>query len=318
MYKKKLPASIIDFDVQRCNEIRIGGELQQVICLLANILVSNENVNRLRTLKIAIKNSTEISVLPLVYLCTLSDKSIGVINAYPRSMFYTRYGQSDLILFGQHDLGSKDTGITLSNTKKFALSTCDPLTVKDPRFHVVHAHGYDSFNATTQFEHMRDSYYLQQMQQRKSPCWHKAFCVDLLADIYRNVQNDFLQNAVHSTDAVLCGIEKHNEVMKGALSLFDEKDKDYPALHFLSVMRNCVDAMESVASDIVSAHILSQDLIPYPVIFNRYKLPSLFNSKSLEDANHVLEKCQGDSCDLVIETANMPRLLSAGTKKRAR
>jgi hypothetical protein len=327
IYKKKFPPSSFEFASRMCSEVHTGGELQAVVNLLASTMMSAKNESRLQTLKIAIKDSLEVSVLPLVYLFTMGDCTTGVMNAYPRSVFQVRDLHSPLAVkgflkYGDHEVGASETGVVLKrHTEKLVMSSCDALTIKDPRLLVLQTNTQDNFNTSTHFDYMGDAFRLQQQQQQQqssSPKWLKAFCVDMLGDIYRSMQYAVVQRTRHTPISVLGGLHNRNPVIQNALFASSVKGEDSPILGYLSTIRNCVEAMETVASDIVSAHILSQDLIPLPFNFNRYILPSLCNAQSLNEAKCTLSSYRKEDSEALLMNCNVSSLLSAQTKKKVR
>lgn len=311
-----------------CNEVHTGGELQAVVNLLAHTVTSSKNKTRLQTLKIAIRDSTEVSVLPLVYLYTMADSTVGVMNAYPRSQFRVQDSASahainGYVKYGEQQVGASAVGVVLKRfSEKMGQSSCDALSLKDPRLHLLQENTQDSYNHPTQYAYVGDASNLQQQQQQQqsnnSPKWLKSYCVDVLGDIYRSVQFDVIQRTRHTPTSALGGLETRNAVIQNALVPSTTNGEQSPIMSFLSVIRNCVDAMETVASDIVSAHFLSQDLVPLPFNFYRYVLPALRNAQHLGEARETLVNYQNNDAEALTMHCNVSSLLSFQTKKKAR
>jgi len=89
-------------------------------------------------------------------------------------------------------------------------------------------------------------------------------------------------------------------------------------MSYLCCVRNCVDAMEGIASEVVSAHILSQDLIPLPHSLYRYSLPTVYNAGTVEEAKRNVVSCKNSDVDPLVVDYDVIPLLSAQTKKKAR
>jgi hypothetical protein len=327
IYKKQFPPASFEFAPTMCSEVHIGGELQAVVNLLGSTMVLDRNETRLQTLKVAIRGSTEVSVLPLVYLFTLTDCTTGVLNAYPRSLFQSRVALSGLstasstksyFKYGEPEVGASDVGVVLKPySDKMPMSSCDPLTLKDPRMLLIQAGSQGSYSQSTECDYMCDSFQQQPQQHSNSPKWLKSFCVDVLSDLYRSIRYDAVQRTSYSPSTVLGGLQAH-PVIQNALIASSVKGEESPMLGYLNSIRNCVDAMESIASEIVSAHILSQDLIPLPFNFNRYFIPSLYNAQSLDEAQKLISDYRNESSEVLTRNCNVSSLLSAQTKKKTR
>ena len=302
-----------------CSEVHTGGELQAVVNLLAYTAMSSKNETRLQTLKIAIKDSKEVSLLPLVYLYTMADSTVGVMNAYPQSQYKAMNGR---VKSGERAVGASDVGVVLKRfSEKLGQASCDALSLKDPRLLLLQDSTHDSFCQPSQYKYVGDSFHLQQQQQQQqsnNPRWLKSYCVDVLGDIYRSVQYDFIQRTKYTPISALGGLENGNAVIQNALVPSVDRGDQSPILSFLSVVRNCVDAMETAVSDIISAHFLSEDLIPHPLHFHRHVLPSLYNSQHLEEAKDTLFNFRNADAAALTMNCNVTFLLSAQTKKKAR
>lgn len=311
-----------------CTKVHVGGEIQEVVNLLGSVMDSSNAEMRLQSLKVAIRESFQVSVLPLVYLFTMSDASTGVMNAYPQSVFRYRDRLNPQAINGYTKCGMKEVGssnanilLKLSNGggggRPLTITSCDALSIKDPRILSIQENYPDSYVNPTQCDYMNDSHHIQLTDS--SPKWLKSFSVAMLTDIYRSISWDSLQPIQHTPTSMLEDLRSgHPGVRSEVFESTNKTNKTErnPMLYFMSTARNCVDAMEGVASDIVSAHILSQDLIPRPFNFYRYKLPQLYSARSLDEAKEIMSQNSKDN--LPPMNCNVNKLLSAQTKKKAR
>lgn len=318
IYKKKYPPAQFEFFTRMQNEVYVGGDLQAAVNLVAASVAINTDISRLQTLKIAIKGCKEVSVLPLVYMYTMADCVTGVMNSFPRSEFRIKDSKhprqsSGYVRYGEHEPGSSERGAMLKpHSDRIVLLSCDPLSVKDPRLDVMHANCPSAFPM--------DSYQQQEHQQHVfTPKWSKAFCIDMIADIYRSIRYEMVQPTPHRPgEDVLKSLYGSNKLVQSSLPAGTRVQDPTPLLSYLCTTRNCIDSMEAIASEIVSAHILSQDLIPPPFSFYRYILPTLYHSRSPAEARQLLSlNPDGDSVALAV-TCDITLLLSAQTKKKAR
>lgn len=328
IYKKRFPPETFEFNFKMQYKVHVGGEIQAAVDYLAEVILSKTFIPRMQTLKVAIKNSQEVSVLPLVYLYTMGDCSTGIWNSFPKSCFRIKDAKNPkktdggYVKYGEREIGASLVGGEIRLTAdKSAMMSCDLFSINDPRFLTIQSSNQDSYDTPTLYQSSMEAFqrqeHHQQHVQSKQPKWLKAYCIDMLTDIYRSVPYDMVQGTSHRSASalnVLQAPEIKNALPRGSPTVGD----DSPMMSFLCGIQNCVDTMESIASEVVSAHILSQDLIPLPYSFYRYTLPSLYNSSTIDEGKKSIVNCKNGDAEAFPVCYDVSSLLSYQTKKKAR